>query len=311
MELADLVLPPGVIRRILTEPLLHFLMLGALLFGLYGLVGGDEAPVERRIVVSQHRLRQIATTFERTWMRSPTTAELSGLVDDWVMEEILYREGTQLGLDLDDLIVRRRMRQKMEFLADDWSAGTDPSDGVLGRFLAEHPELFEQPERIDFEHVFVAAGAADQPARAAALLARLREGESSLGDATLLPGKMEDATMAEIVASFGKAVAIALASAPVGGWMGPVRSDFGWHLFYVATRQPAVMPGLEEVRGAVLREWSSERRATGRRKFEEGLRAQYEIEIEAPSEAAPATTTKGEDHEAKLAGDRPGGSGLE
>lgn len=299
------------IRRLLTEPLLHFVVAGAVLFGVYGLVGGDEDSAARRIVVSQRRLRLIATRFERTWMRSPTAAELSGLVDDWVMEEILYREATLLGLDRDDLIVRRRMRQKMEFLADDWSAGADPSDEQLSRFLAEHPELFEQPERLDFQQVFVAAGEGEGSARAEALLARLRAGESPLGDATMLPRVLEDATRDQIVASFGEAVAIELASAPVGAWLGPVRSDFGWHLLYVATRRPATMPGLGETRDVVLREWSSDRRRQGRRRFEEGLLSQYEIEIQASSEPAPAATTNGEDHEANPADDRPADSRLE
>ena len=293
MDLADLVRPARVIRRLLTEPLLHFLVAGAVLFGVYGLVGGDEDPAARRIVVSQHRLRQLATSFERTWMRPPTAVEFSGLIDDWVMEEILYREATLLGLDRDDLIVRRRMRQKMEFMADDWSTGVDPSHQELSRFLAEHPEDFEQPERIDFHHVFVAVGEAEEPARAAALLASLQAGESVLGDATMLPREMEDATKDEILASFGEAVAVELASAPVGAWIGPVRSDFGWHLFHVATRQPAVLPSLGEVRVVVLREWTSDRRRQGRRRFEDGLRSQYEIEIE----AAPAANPKGTDDE--------------
>lgn len=302
---------PEVIRRVLTEPLLHFLVVGALLFGLSEWVGGDDEPAARRIAVSRYRLRQLATSFERTWLRPPTTTELSGLVDDWVMEEILYREATLLGLDRDDLIVRRRMRQKMEFLADDWSAEADPSDERLSQFLAEHHELFEQPERLDFQHVFVAAGDGEESARAEALLARLRAGESPLGDATMLPRVLEDASRDQIVASFGEAVAIELASAPVGAWLGPVRSDFGWHLLYLATRRLARMPGLEETRELVLREWRSDRRTQGRRRFEEGLRSQYEIEIEASSEADPAATKKGEDHEANPAGDRPGDSGLE
>ena len=108
-------------RSLLREPLLHFLVIGAALFGLYGLVGKKEAE-PAKIVVSAERVANLADRFARTWRRPPTQEELDGLVEDDIRDEVLYREGRAAGLDRDDAVIRRRVRQKMEFLAEDMAA---------------------------------------------------------------------------------------------------------------------------------------------------------------------------------------------
>ena len=180
-------------RRLLREPLAHFLLGGAALFLLYGRVAGPEAVGPDRIVVSEDRVAMLARSFERTWLRPPSEPELDGLIDDYVTEEVLYREALALGLDRDDLVVRRRMRQKLEFL-NDHLANREPSDEELGAFLEANRERFLVPQRLSFSQVFVRPegnGAAGP--RAADLLARLRVGTApeNLGDDTLLPRGLE------------------------------------------------------------------------------------------------------------------------
>jgi hypothetical protein len=107
------------------EPLLHFIVLGALVFALYGFIGPDQ-PADDEIVVTRGQQEHLVTAFTRTWQRPPTQAEFTGIVDDWIREEIAYREGLRLGLDANDTIIRRRLRQKLEVLADDIVSMAEP-----------------------------------------------------------------------------------------------------------------------------------------------------------------------------------------
>jgi hypothetical protein len=276
-----------VIRRLLRDPLLHFLLAGAALFALYAWVGGDTAEPPDRIVVSGQRMESLAATFERTWMRPPTEQELRGLVDDYVIEEILYREALALGLDRDDLVVRRRMRQKMEFMTADDAA--EPTEQELAAFLREHPDRFALPARLSFAQVYLDPERSTTPPeeRVAALLERLRaDGDgtrepASLGDTTLLPSALEDVTTREVADRFGAAFADALAGAPDGAWHGPVESGFGLHLVRVDARVPARAPALDEVREQVARELEAERRVRTQERFQRALREGYEIELPA------------------------------
>jgi hypothetical protein len=271
-------------RGLLREPLVHFLLGGAALFLLYDRVAGLEAGRPDRIVVSEDRLAMLVRSFERTWLRPPSDSELLGLIDDYVTEEVLYREALALGLDRDDLVVRRRMRQKLEFLNDDLS-NREASEEELRDFLEANHERFLVPQRVSFSQVFIhPEGNGAAGLRAADLLARLRDGADpeALGDPTLLPRGLERASPPEVSGSFGDDFVEALASAPVGDWSGPVASSFGLHLVHVTGREPARAPPLEEVRVAVEREWASEERKRARERFYAELRARYDVEVRGP-----------------------------
>lgn len=275
--------------RLLRDPLVHFLLSGLLLFGLYAQVG--DGPERRdRVVVGEAEVERLATTFARTWMRPPTRAELDGLIDDFITEEILYREALELGLDRNDLVIRRRLRQKMEFLAQDLSNPT-ADDAALEAFLAEHPDRFREPERWSFRQAFFDPDR-DGAARAAALLAGLRadpEAADSAGDPTLLPRTLERASAREIDGTLGEGFAAQLAAAETGKWSGPYPSSFGLHLVLVREHTAGRLPALDEIRPLVEREWSAAERRELNERFESGIRERYEIEVQLPAAAAPAS----------------------
>jgi hypothetical protein len=125
----------GRLQKIPREPLLHFLVLGAGLFVLFGLVGTPSEAPKDRIMVSAAKIENLAQLFERIWRRPPTAAELDGLIEDHVKEEILYREALALGLDQDDTVIRRRLRQKMEFVSEDIATQAEPTEAELQAFL--------------------------------------------------------------------------------------------------------------------------------------------------------------------------------
>ncbi|MBB5350982.1 hypothetical protein HNR46_001216 [Haloferula luteola] len=143
--------------KILKEPLVHFFVIGALLFGAYRMLNPEVGSPPDEIRVSAGRVQSLAATFARTWQRPPTSEELTGLVDSYVREEMLAREAVKLSLDLNDTIIRRRLEQKMEFIVGDMGSSVVPTEDELSRFLAEHPESFRQPARYSFRQVFFAA----------------------------------------------------------------------------------------------------------------------------------------------------------
>ena len=280
--------------RLAREPLLHFLVLGAALFALHGLVTAETDPPDE-IVVSRGRIESLAGTFERTWQRPPAAAELTALVEDHVREEVLYREAIALGLDRDDTVVRRRLRQKLEFLID----GADlavPTDAELARHLAEHADRYRGESRLGFRQVFLdpARRGASLEADAAALLDALRSRSGApgagFGDALLLlEPHYEDLSESEIASLFGPEFAAALGGAPVGEWVGPLRSGYGAHIVRIDAHTPGRAAELREVRGALVRDLAALRRQELLDAQYQALRGRYRIRIEsAPAAAAVA-----------------------
>ncbi len=286
------------------EPLVHFLALGALLFLLFAVFGGPGQGRSDHIVVASNQVALLADGFRRTWQRPPTTAELAGLVEDHIREEIYYREALEMGLDSNDTIVRRRMRQKMEFFTDDLLAPIEPTEEELRTYLREHEDFFRVAPRMTLEHVYFNVDRRGETALddAKQLRARLRSAPSDLdldelGDRLPLPTTYTDASLGELSSRFGTRFADSLMELPVGTWEGPIESGFGLHLVLIEDRKPAEVPALEVVRQAVEREWRSAARSEAKEAFFESLRSQYSIVVE------PLGATEGEDDAA------PGGSG--
>ncbi len=261
-------------------------MLGAGLFALFAWLRGPLAAAPERIHVEAARIEQLALGFVRTWQRPPTQEELAGLVDEFVREEILYREALALGLDRDDTIVRRRMRQKLEFLSEDVAPVADPDDAALARHLAEHADAYRIEPQVALRQVFVSRDRRGDAALgdAQALLARLSADPAAdaLGDASLLPASLPLAPLGEVARVFGAVFAEEVVKLPSGRWSGPVESGFGLHLVFVETREEGRPAALDEVRAAVRNDWLSARRAEANEAFYRNLRERYEVTIDLP-----------------------------
>lgn len=266
--------------RIFREPLLHFLVLGAALFALYGWLNRDGFDTPDEIVVSRGQIMNLQAQFERVWQRAPTSQELQGLIDNWVREEVFYREALAMGLDRDDPVVRRRMSQKVQFIIDGATPAA-PTTEELQRWLDEHPDDYRVEATYSLRQVFF------DPLRhaerleeviAAARLA-LDAGKSVAGDATMLPGTVSTGAT-QIVGTFGSSFEEALRTLPVGSWHGPLRSGFGLHLVELTAREEARAPRLEEVRAAVERDLLHARTEAANNAFYDRLRANYAVRIE-------------------------------
>ena len=218
------------IRQVIREPLLHFLLIGVVLFVLFGRFAGPDR-AGRRIIVTQAMVNAMAQEFQARWLRPANDQELAGLIDSYVQDEILYRHGLELGLDRDDPVIKRRVRQKLELMSEEQNAQSVPSDADLAAYLQKHPAEFRRPATVSFEQIFF-DGPGDAPdieRAVASARAALVHGTDprKLGRASMLPARVENASQDEVARDFGSAFAAALTTAPIDEWSGPVSSGFG------------------------------------------------------------------------------------
>jgi parvulin-like peptidyl-prolyl isomerase len=275
------------VKRLLKEPLAHFVVLGALLFAGYGLLNRGDKPGPGRIVVTQGRIENLRATFSRVWQRPPSPAELHGLIQNYIREEVLAREAMALGLDRDDTVIRR-LRQKVEFAANDLTAQAEPGEAELAEFLAKHPDLFRVEPRFTFRQVYLNADRRGDALKqnAERLLAELnRPGKEAdfqkLGDATLLSPEFADVPADEVTREFGEEFKRQLTQLPGGRWIGPLTSGFGAHLVRVDERKPGRTPELSEIRAQVAREWVDALRREDSERFFQNLLKRYAVTINA------------------------------
>lgn len=286
-------------KKLIREPLIHFLLLGAALFGVYAVLNKDKAALRADIVVTTGQVENLAATFAQVWQRPPTAEELKAQIDQYVKEEILSREAMKLGLDQNDTVIRRRLRQKMEFIAEDFAAAREPTDAELVDYFAKHQERFASEQHFSFRQVFLSPEKrGDQlDADATTLLAKLKqEGAnvdvSALGDSLLLPHEFTGESQRGVASQFGEEFAAELAKLKTGEWSGPIQSGYGNHLVLVTTRTENRSAALDEVREEVKRELMNERRLAANQRFLDGLLAKYRVSVQQPPpEPAPPVKT--------------------
>lgn len=275
-------------KRIITEPLLHFLLIGAALFAAFSFLSARDVLPRDAIVVSAGKIEHLAALYTRTWQRPPTRTELEGLINDYLREEAAYREGMAIGLDRDDTIIRRRVRQKLEFIAEDIASQTEPSDDELAEYLAAHTDQFRVDPRLTFRQIYLNSDqrgdAVENDARE--LLVAVNGDQSidasTLGDRILLEYGYADVRMREVANMFGQQFAAAIVDLEPAVWQGPIESGYGAHLVFVDHRSDARLPELDEVRNQVRREWENARRVEAIETFYRNLLDRYEIVIEWP-----------------------------
>jgi peptidyl-prolyl cis-trans isomerase C len=298
-RISDLVL--RILTSWLREPLLHFLLLGTAMFAAYGYLqpAGGGVASSKQIALTLDELRQLDLYFESQWQRPPTPEEFRNLVEDKVQEEVLYREALAMGLDKDDTIVRRRMAQKLRFLAEDVAAAHEPTTDVLKAWFDKHNDKFALPSRVSFRHLYFSPDrrgqhARDDAAKALAQLAGQPEATTlatALADPFMFQEYYRDRAPDYLGKEFGPQFAQAVAHLAPGSWSGPIESGFGWHLVFVDTVIPGRIPAFEEIEPDVKTAWLGEQKALAWEKAYKDMRAKYTVLLPAPpdkeSAAAP------------------------
>jgi peptidyl-prolyl cis-trans isomerase C len=265
------------VKRFAREPLVHFLVAGALVFSIWG-GGGDSA--DRSIIVTEAQVRALTEQWEQQWHRQPTPAEVDGLIRDLIKDEVYYREAIRLGLDQDDIIIRRRMRSKMEFLVAAQTENEVPSEAELQRWLDTHRRDYANSPALSFDQIYIGNDAD----RARAALAQLDKGAdpATLALPLSVPPTLDATSAVEIDRQFGDGFANTIAALPPGRWAGPVASGFGQHLVRLRKQAPGTVPPLASVRQAVENDWREANRVRRENAAYQALLDGYTIRIAKP-----------------------------
>jgi peptidyl-prolyl cis-trans isomerase C len=269
-------------RQLVREPLLHFLLIGVVLFLFYG----HHAPGsgdDHTIVITQQLVDDLAQQFQLSWNRPATGSELRKIVDSYIQDEVLYREGMAAGLGREDAVIKRRVRQKIEVMAEEDSERAVSTDADLQGYLKAHPEKFARPAIVTFDQLYFGAAGPGTSAQIADAKAALLAGKdaATLGHPTMLPRRVEGQDIERVGRDFGAAFADTLATLPVGQWSGPVASGLGEHLVRVQAWTAAVAPPLAEIRPEVQREWENEHRQSTLDASYKKMRAKYDVQMQA------------------------------
>jgi hypothetical protein len=290
------------LKRLLREPLVHFLLLGVVLFAAnhYLEAGRGGAEPSKQIQLTLDDLRQLDLVFQSQWRRSPTTEEFTRLVESRVQEEVLYREGLAMGLDKDDTIVKRRMAQKVRFLAEDVAAAHEPTAAELKTWYGRHSDTFALPSRVSFRHAYFSPDrrgqrAHDDAAKALATLAGQPEASAavaSLADPFMFQDYYADRTPEWLAKEFGPAFGQAVARLGPGSWQGPIESGYGWHLVFVHSVIPGRTPVFEEVEPDVKTAWLGDQKQQAWRKAYDTMRAKYAVLLPASDDRGSARASR-------------------
>jgi parvulin-like peptidyl-prolyl isomerase len=284
-------------RALLREPLLHFALLGAILFALFATLNQEQSDADP-ITVTTAQQQQLAAAFQRVWRRPPTAGESKGLIDDWVREELANRQALAMALDRDDLVIRRRLRQKYESLMEQIASAIEPTDAELTQWYNENTDRYLTDSRYSLVQRFFSSdrrdnAAADARVALQALASAGKRADSAAGadsgDPISLPTELADVADTELKNRFGTDFVSALDNLPPGSWAGPVPSAFGQHLVYLRSRQTATVPPLASVIDEVRRDWRSQKRLEAREALYDNLLNRYEVIVEARSDRTNPT----------------------
>jgi hypothetical protein len=265
-------------RALLREPLFHFFLLGAAIFGLFAQVDDTPPPVAANVLeVTEGDARRLAAEFEATWRRLPTAGELDHMIGERVREEVYVREALALGLDRDDAVIRRRLQIKMEFLMESGAGAVEPDEATLQAHLEAHSDRFAEQPLVAFEQILLDERIGGE--EVALVGARLNRGidPGAAARATLLPAVFRPSPVQVVDGTFGSGFFDALGTLPVGLWAGPVETSLGRHLVRVSERRAARLPPLAEIHARVEQDWRAEFTARLREERYEALLGRYEV----------------------------------
>ena len=291
------------IVRLIKEPLVHFLAIGAAIFVIYGFWGQQDAQEqERAITITAGEIGWLTDTWQKRWNRPPTPEERAGIIDQYLREVILYREAVAMGLDKDDTVIRRRLAQKLEFLSQDLMTPQPPSEDELQSYFEGHVERYQAPDLITMTHVFLDPDKrGDQTLKDAETvkvkLQALKEppqDAQAYGDPFMLQSYYPERSEAELLKLFGSGFANSVFELAPQQWHGPVLSGYGTHLVYVHDHQKTEPPTFAEVEAQVRQDWESDKREKLNEQFVDSIIARYDVTIEDASSVEKTDASKKE-----------------
>jgi hypothetical protein len=273
-------------HKIVKDPLIHFMLLGFIIYGVFLGASNYQQDVNP-IVISEGKVKQLITMYKKIWQREPNSTELDHLIQEYVLEQVAYHEGVALGLDLNDIVIMRRVRQKLDFIAEESLPRPQPTEKVLQDYLNQHPDKFRPDDLYTFRHIYFDKNQQlDAIYQANELLTKLHitpnKDITNLGQGYSFKSYYQAKTEANLANVFGKKFSQTLVSVPTKKWYGPLQSEFGSHLIYIEKREHVTQVNLSDIRARVLSEWEHELRKQATSRFYQKLLAKYNVTIKWP-----------------------------
>ncbi len=283
-------------RNILQDPLLHFLLFGAVIY-VASTFFIDASDNKQLITVSTGQVQHLKTLFKKTWQRPPSSEEVEGIVNDYVLEQAAYLEGVRLGLDRDDIVIKRRLRQKIDFIAEESVSRPQATDEQLNDYLMTHSDQFRLPPTLTLRQVYLDQKTYGESLnqKAGELLAVLKgspeQDITQLGNRTLFEPRYQSKSSFEITRLLGTEFSRSVIKLEPESWYGPIRSSYGLHLVYIESKQMGRLPELSEIRSEVIREWGHDQRGNAIKTYYSQLLSRFQISIEWPKDKTAELAT--------------------
>jgi len=275
-------------KKLLKEPFLHFILIGAAMFLLYGLVN-DKTDSKNAIIINDFDVSSLISKWEMQWKRPPTEQELQNLINLNIKQEVFYQEALQMNLDHNDEIIKRRLAQKMQFLSNDIAAMMEPTDEILEEYFQKNSDKYLKPYSYSlFQITFSPDNRKDHFKDAKEVLKKFSnasfEEMSKKGDRLPFSYFFDDINVDELGLQLGSIFTEVLKDQELNKWVGPIPSGFGYHLVYILDKTEAQLPSFESVKKAVLRDFEYDNQKEIDEAIYQELKKKYEIEIDINSE---------------------------
>lgn len=245
-------------KKFFKEPLVHFMLLGTLIFGYYYLINDTEDP-EAAIIIDNDEYDYLLSLWKNQWQREPNEDDIKAFLDQYLRQEVFYKEALALNLDHNDIIVKRRLAQKMEAVSNDLNFMINPpTDEELKSFFTSNPDLFQLPPSFTFQQVLFLSSEPNLSEQLEISKNALNAGNEIPDSRKLklsLPNQWDKSSLAELSKAFGDDFALALDSLPTNQWAGPVNSGFGQHLVFISRKDSAEPADFEDIKPYVLNEF--------------------------------------------------------
>ena len=275
------------ISRIVKEPLVHFLLIGGLIFAAYSIFDDrPTTPTSQQIIITQADLTVLSAQFESVWKRKPQPQELNSMIEETIRDRVLVNAALDLGMDQGDTVINRRLRQKMEFFAASIAEAIEPEDGELEVYYQANHQNYQTPPQFALEQFYL--GDRATPNTVASALAALKNGTDpeQFRQPSLLPEQVEMTSMRVLDSTFGTGFAESLDSLSIGEWSGPVKSGYGLHLVRLTGKSPATLPALEQIADKVFPDWQNSKRQEVQDQYYQSLRQGYEVTLPTADDAS-------------------------
>ena len=274
--------------KLFKEPLFHFLLIGGGLFFLYSFLNPSAEQLDNNVIrIEESDVTRLIKAYQQNWNTPPDSATLKSLLKEEIKAEVFYREALRMQLDHNDEIIRRRLKQKYEFLVKDLADSQQPNDAELQTFYQTNSALYQEPTKLSFTQVYFSPDKRTTPlADAQTVLPQLKNSPATtidvkkFGDNFHLQHYFSERDYNDVRQLFGQDFSKALFANEKTGWTAPIRSGYGIHLVNITAIQDKSVLPFTQVKDKVIADWKISQQQLYNEQLYTNLLKKYEVEYD-------------------------------